>query len=224
VVQATTLSSMLFLNRGNQFKAIPLPAEAQWSPAFGLSVADFDGDGHEDLFLAQNFTEVISEEGQQSSGRGLWLRGDGQGGFQTVPGQESGVKVYGEHRGCATGDFDEDGRVDLVVTQNGAATKLYHNATAKPGLRVRLAGPPGNPRGIGAVIRLAAGDKLGPAHEIHAGSGYWSQESVVPVVTAPFTATEVVIRWPGGKETRSVLPSGTREVEISVDGKVTARR
>src|SRR5262249_29173263 len=52
---ATTLASTLFLNRGDHFEARPLPAEAQFAPAFGLAVADFDGDGHEDLFLAQNF-------------------------------------------------------------------------------------------------------------------------------------------------------------------------
>ena len=61
-------------------------------------------------------------------------------------GQDSGVKVYGEQRGCALCDYDEDGRVDLVVTQHGAETKLYHNVGGKAGLRVRLKGPAGNRR------------------------------------------------------------------------------
>ena len=42
-----TLSSMLFLNRTNHFQAVPLPREAQFAPAFGACVADYDGDGNE---------------------------------------------------------------------------------------------------------------------------------------------------------------------------------
>ncbi|MGE5801671.1 MAG: VCBS repeat-containing protein, partial [Gemmatimonadota bacterium] len=52
---ATTLDHMLFLNRGDRFEGRPLPAEAQWAPAFYAGIADFDGDGNEDLFLSQNF-------------------------------------------------------------------------------------------------------------------------------------------------------------------------
>ena len=55
-----------------------------------------------------------------------------------MPGQESGVIVYGEGRGAAACDYDGDGRVDLAVSQNGAQTKLYHNVAGRPGLRVRL--------------------------------------------------------------------------------------
>src|SRR2546422_3466922 len=50
---------------------------------------------------------------------------------------------------------DGDGRTDLVVSQNGAETKLYHNEHARPGLRVRLRGGARNPHGIGAVLRIA---------------------------------------------------------------------
>jgi len=61
--------------------------------------------------------------------------------LRAMLGQELGVKIYGEQRGAALADFNEDGRVDFVVTQNGAPTKLFQNVTAKPGLRVRLTGP-----------------------------------------------------------------------------------
>src|SRR4030095_14623660 len=98
-----------------------------------------------------------------------------------------GIRCEGvcEQHGAALSDFDGDGRVDLVVTQNGSATTLFHNETPKSGLRVRLQGPPGNPLGIGAVLRLAFGGKLGPAREVHGGSGYWSQDSVVQVLAPP---------------------------------------
>ena len=54
-LNAETFDSMIILNRGGHFEGVPLSAEAQFAPAFGLSIADFDGDGCEDFFLAQNF-------------------------------------------------------------------------------------------------------------------------------------------------------------------------
>src|SRR5204862_121682 len=77
--------------------------------------------------------------------------------------------------------------------------KLYHNEGARPGLRVRLKGPPGNPNGVGAVLRLKRGQQFGPAREIHSGSGYWSQDGAVQVLAASDSATQIWIRWPGGQ-------------------------
>ena len=188
-LEAGWLDSTVFLNRGGRFEATALPIEAQMTPAFGLCMADFDGDGYEDVFLSQNFFGTRSETSRYDAGRGLLLRGDGHGGFAAVTGQQSGITIYGEQRGAAAADYDRDGRLDLVVTQVGAETKLYHNESARPGLRVRLAGPTGNPDGVGAVIRSKVGDEFGPAREIHCGSGYWSQDSAVQVMTGHGTPT-----------------------------------
>jgi hypothetical protein len=219
-LSANTLQSMIFFNRGDHFEAVPLPREAQFTPAFGICVSDMDGDGNEDIFLSQNFFATAVDTSRNDAGRGLWLRGDGKGGLQPVSGEESGIKVYGEQRGCALGDFDADGRIDLVVTQNGAQTKLYHNTGAKPGLRIRLNGPPENPSGIGATIRFKSANGFGPAREIHAGSGYWSQDSAIQVMAAPPGADQISIHWPGGKTTTSALPANTREITIDQSGAV----
>jgi hypothetical protein len=141
-----------------------------------------------------------------------------------VPGQESGLSIYGEQRGAALADYDQDGRVDLVVTQNGAATKLYRNRGAQPGLRVRLAGPAGNPNGIGAILRPIAGDHTGPACEIHAGSGYWSQDSAVQIFAGVPAPDRLSVRWPGGKVVTSILPRDAREVTIGVTGGILNSR
>jgi hypothetical protein len=151
------------------------------------------------------------------------LRGDGKGKLAAVPGSVSGVKVYGDQRGAALADFDEDGRVDLVVSQNNGATKLYHNLGAKPGLIVRLAGPPGNPTAVGAQLRLISGSKPGPVREIHAGSGYWSQDSAVQVMAAAEPTMQIWVRWPGGKTTTSTVPAAAKAIEVDTSGAVTER-
>jgi enediyne biosynthesis protein E4 len=219
-LEASWLDSTVFLNRGGRFEAQPLPVEAQVAPAFGIGVADFDGDGSEDVFLSQNFFGTRTETSRYDAGRGLLLRGDGRGNFIAVSGQQSGLMIYGEQRGAAVGDYDRDGRTDLVVTQAGAETKLFRNETGRPGLRVRLLGPPENPQGIGAVVRLKFAEEFGPAREVHAGSGYWSQDSAVQVMTGPKATTGVWARWPGGKVVEASVPSGAAEVRVDVSGKV----
>jgi enediyne biosynthesis protein E4 len=219
-LQAVTLESMVLLNRGDRFEVRPLPRDAQLAPAFSVNVADFDGDGFEDVFLSQNFFANQLEVPRYDAGRGLLLTGDGTGNFKAVPGQESGILVYGEQRGAAVGDFDKDGRVDLAVTQNGGAIKLFRNVTGKPGLRVRLIGPPGNPTGIGAQIRLLFGPRAGPAREIHAGSGYWSQDSPVAVLAVPQPASGIWVRWPGGKIATTALFGNPTVVAVTYEGKL----
>ncbi|MBI2927877.1 MAG: VCBS repeat-containing protein [Verrucomicrobia bacterium] len=214
------LESTLFLNRGDHFEARALPVEAQFAPAFAVCVADFDGDGNEDVFLSQNFFATEPMTGRYDSGRGLWLRGDGRGGLTPVPARASGLRIYGEQRGAAVSDYDADGRVDLVVTQNGAETKLYRNAGARPGLRVRLVGPAGNPNGVGAAMRLISGERTGPMREIHAGSGYWSEDSAVQVMGTAGATEKLWVRWPGGKTVTANIPPGAREVAVEIGGVV----
>jgi hypothetical protein len=209
-----TLDHMAFLNRGDHFEPRALPPEAQLAPAFYAGVADFDGDGSEDVVLSQNFFPTAIGTPRFDTGRGLLLLGDGRGGFRPMPGARSGLLVYGDQRGAAYADFDSDGRLDLVVSQNGAATRLFRNREAKPGLRVRLRGPPANPSGIGARIRLNYGDGMGPVREIQAGSGYWSQNGAVQVLGLSGTPIEIWVRWPGGAESRVPVPAGAREVVV----------
>lgn len=218
VLQANTLEHMVFFNRGDRFEATALPPEAQFSPAFYVGVADFDGDGHDDVFLTQNFFGLHTGESRYDAGRGLWLKGDGSGRLAPVPGQESGVTVYGEQRGAAFCDYDRDGRIDLAVSQNGAATKLYHNVGAIPGMRIRLSGPEGNPNGVGATIRLVYENGYGPAREVHLGSGYWSQDSTVQVLGLRGRPKSIWVRWPGGKITNVAIPNQARDITLHYDG------
>jgi hypothetical protein len=219
-LEAHWLESTVFLNRQTHYVPRVLPLDSQFTPAFAACVADYNGDGHEDLFLSQNFFAVDLDTSRYDAGRGLLLRGDGHGGFLAMPATKSGIAIYGQQRGAATSDYDHDGRVDLVVTQNSAQTRLFRNAAARPGLRIRLDAGPGNPTGVGAVIRLHSGNKLGPAREIHAGSGYWSQNSPVQVMGSADTPTSVWIRWPGGHVTQTTIPEATCELHIDLNGQL----
>jgi enediyne biosynthesis protein E4 len=91
-------------------------------------------------------------------------------------------------------------------------------------LRVRLSGSPGNRDGVGAVVRMISGGKPGPAREIHAGAGYWSQDSSVQVMTTAGTPSVLWIRWPGGGTNQVVVPVAAREVNVDMEGKVTVLR
>jgi hypothetical protein len=213
-LKANTLDHMVFLNRGDHFEAKPLSAEAQMAPASYVGIADFNGDGNEDVFLSQNFFPTDIGTPRYDAGRSLLLLGDGKGGFRAAAGAESGLIVYGDQRGAAYADYDGDGRLDLAVSQNGAPTKLFHNRGAKPGLRVRVEGPPSNPDGVGAQLRVVYGDRMGPVREIDAGSGYWSQNGAIQVFGLAGTPTAIWVRWPGGGETKTPVPAGARDVII----------
>ncbi len=211
---ATHYEHLLLLNRGGGFEERALPLEAQLAPSMGVSVGDLDGDGHEDVFLTQNFFPTYFFTPRLDAGLGLFLRGDGAGGFEAVSAAESGIRIHGDQRGAALSDYDGDGRIDLAVAQNGAATRLFHNVGARPGLRVRLRGPPSNPDGIGAILRVVYDDGMGPAREIHGGSGYWSMDDPVQVLGLRAEPVEVLVRWPGGLETRAPVPSGAMTITV----------
>lgn len=216
VAEANTLASTVLLNRGTRFESHPLPAEAQLTPAIGLCAADFDGDGNDDLALSQNFFPLQPEVPRQDAGRGLLLRGDGKGGFAAVSGQESGIRVYGEQRAIAAADFDADGRVDLLIAQNGGPAKLFRNLLAKPGVRVMLAGSSANPEAIGASLRFRSEGRVGPRREIQSSSGWLSQNSRVQLFPAT-GAGQVEIRWPDGLQETVDIPAGVKQVRLKRD-------
>ena len=189
------------MNRGDHWDVVLLPVEAQMAPSFSIHAGDLDGDGAEDLFMSQNFSGTASDLSRDDAGRGLCLRGSGRGSFTAIGTDFSGIRVLGEQRGAALADFNHDGRVDLAVSQNNGPTRLFVNQGARPGIRVELRGPAGNPDGIGSQLRLILPDGTrGPCRSIQAGSGYGSQDAPAQILGFQQRPRALWVRWPGGRE------------------------
>jgi hypothetical protein len=94
-----TFATALAQNNGDgTFTMVPLPAETQIAPIYGILATDVDGDGKPDLLMAGNFDGVQPELGKMSAGFGVYLRGDGKGKFTAVRALESGFVVPGQAR------------------------------------------------------------------------------------------------------------------------------
>lgn len=194
--EINTLEHMIFINTGDGFKAKPLPAEAQFSTGFSALVTDFDNDGNEDLFMAQNFFALPKQIPVQDAGRGLIMLGDGKGNLKPLSASESGIKIPGEQRGAALADINQNGKTDLMVTQNGGQTKLYQNRTGKQGLRITLKGPPGNRSAVGSSVRIMYQDgSYGPRRMVQTAAGYWSQNSFTQVMGYQTEPAQLEIKW-----------------------------
>ncbi|MBK9049899.1 MAG: CRTAC1 family protein [Chloroflexi bacterium] len=202
---AATLAHTVFTNDGaGRFTAAPLPIAAQATAAYGITTADLDNDGLDDLYLVGNFHGADHEIMAYSGGVSYWLKGQGDGTFTSVPTAQSGLFVPYEGRGLAVSDYDQDGWVDVAVGLNNHAPLLFHNGgvPGHNGLRIRLAGPVSNPTGVGARITVTLPDGANTSREIHAGNGYLSQDSATLVFgLGTHTQATVTVRWPDGHVT-----------------------
>lgn len=123
-LKAFELRSSVAINDGKgTFTLKPLPLEAQFSPVYGIEVADVDGDGHSDIITAGNLYNVKPEVGRYDGSDGLLLKGDGQGNFQSISSAESGLRIDGEVRDILTVS-NRNGKV-IVFSRNNDDVKVY---------------------------------------------------------------------------------------------------
>jgi enediyne biosynthesis protein E4 len=99
VLEAQTFASAVAINAGNgAFTLRPLPAEAQLAPVYASLAGDYDGDGRTDLLVAGNFFGAPPLRGRYDASYGLLLRGLGDGRFEPVEMERSGVAIEGQVR------------------------------------------------------------------------------------------------------------------------------
>jgi len=205
VLSASELASGVFLNDGHgHFTFHELPRIAQIAPGYGLAARDFDGDGNVDLLIVQNFRGTRPGLPHFDGGRGLLLRGRGDGTFAAVSAAASGIDIPEDGRGLAVADLNGDGWPDaLAVRVNAVAVSLINRGPA-PGrhsFEVKLTGASGNLAAIGAVVTVTRRDGTRQRVELSAGAGYLSQSEPLAFFGYRDGAEPVrlEIRWPDGR-------------------------
>jgi Tfp pilus assembly protein PilF len=162
-------------------------------PQFGVAFIDIDNDGYLDL-VTVNGTDV---------GPALFVfRNEGDGRFTDAGGLVGADQIPARNgRGLAVADLDQDGDLDLVVSNSGASPTMIRNDGGNRNHWVRIApsGLHSNRPGVGTKIEVKAG-RMWQKIEVQAGSGYLSQSSLVPhfgLGSRPRVDT-VRLLWPGG--------------------------
>ena len=198
---------------------------------FGVAFLDFDNDAQLDIAIANG--HILDNAPQFRAGstyaqRKLLFRNGTMRRFTEV-GRLSGPAFAAMRvaRGLATGDIDNDGDLDLLVTNNGQAAELLRNDGGNRGnaLVVALRGSAGNTDAIGARIRLTSGLRT-QIRDIKAGTSYLSQNDLrAHFGLGGATAVErIEVLWPSGR-TESVADVPANQIIDIEEGRgVVARR
>jgi enediyne biosynthesis protein E4 len=172
---------------------------------WGAGIVDLDNDGFPDLFLV---TGSVYPEVERTLPAypfrtpRLVFRNLGDGRFEELI-DEAGSGVAAPHtsRGCAFGDFDNDGDVDVLVMNMNAPPSLLRNEarTGHHWLTVRLEGTRSNRQGIGATVLVTSGGRT-QARAVLSQASYYSVDDLRPSfgLGSATTADRIEVRWPSG--------------------------
>jgi hypothetical protein len=185
----------------------------QFLSGWGLRFFDYDNDGYMDLFLVNghpdDFIEMRNARVKYRE-QLLLFRNTGKD-FQNVSAQSGAIfnKSF-SGRGMATGDFDNDGDLDVVIANNGEAPVLLRNdgGNRNNWIGLQLIGKKSNPAAVGAVITWEAG-ALKRTRLKTSGGSYLSSHDPREIIGlgSAMKIDYVEIRWPSGKVTRITNPS-----------------
>jgi enediyne biosynthesis protein E4 len=173
---------------------------------FGTDWFDCDNDGLLDLFVADGAVtrpEALRGDPFPFRQKNLLLRNLGDGRFRDVAAEAGpGLEPSGIGRGAAFGDVDNDGDVDVLVTNNGGPPRLLLNEST-PGrawLEVRLEGTADNRQGLGARVGLLSKSHATVWRLAHTDGSYLSASDPRVHFGVPATAdvASVVVEWPRG--------------------------
>ncbi|HXY04754.1 MAG TPA: CRTAC1 family protein [Terriglobales bacterium] len=171
---------------------------------WGAGIVDLDNDGYPDLFLVSGnvYPEVERKLPQypNKTPRALF-RNLGNGTFEELA-EQAGTGVTEPHcsRGCAFGDFDNDGDIDiLIVNLNEPPSLLRNDLQMKQNwLKVRLEGVKSNRSAIGARVLVRYGSKVQAQAVVSQSSFYSCNDPRLHFGLGPYTSAEVHVYWPNG--------------------------
>jgi hypothetical protein len=115
----TSFHSVYLENKEGVFRAKPLNYQAQFSNINSIVVKDVDDDGNLDAILGGNLYNSEVETPRNDASYGIWLKGDGNGGFKAVLPRESGLVMRGDVRNMKTIKVKEE--THLLVAKNNEA-------------------------------------------------------------------------------------------------------
>jgi tetratricopeptide (TPR) repeat protein len=186
---------------GKTFAQVPLP-KVDWVRAFGVAAFDYDNDGWVDLAAV----------GETKDGRGevRLFRNLGPDGWKDVTADVGLDKIQlKEPRAIIAGDYDNDGAVDLLITQNHGPAVLLHNegGSKNNSLRLALKGLNDNKSAIGTKVEVFSAG-LRQKFEVYGSSGYLGQNSPYLTIGLGQAKEADVVRM--------VWPTGVLEDEIEI--------
>ena len=171
--------------------------------SWGVGVEDLDNDGSADIFWVTGgiYPELQSRPDQPFKTPRILFRNLGSGKFEELIGQ-AGPALEAQHasRGCAFGDFDNDGDLDIVIVNLNEPPSLLRNDVSGKNrwLKVKLTGTKSNRSAIGARVTARYGDKV-RAQTVLAQSSYLSvNDRRLHFGLGSQTTAELEIRWPSG--------------------------
>lgn len=172
---------------------------------WGCGFVDFDNDGWLDIFLVNGHVypevEKLTTEAGYPQRKALY-QNQRNGSFKDITEKIGGPLVEPTaSRGCAFGDFDNDGDVDIVINPvNGLPVLLRtDSATNNNWISIKLIGMKSNRDGVGARIKVIA-DGRTRIDEVRSGGSYYSQNDLRVHFGLGKTAKAqtIEVRWPSG--------------------------
>jgi len=177
--------------------------------AFAVFFFDYDLDGHPDIFAANGHIEETIGKVQpkvQYKQTPLMFRNTGAGKYEHVSGSLGpAFAVPMVARGAAYADYDRDGDLDIVITNNHGPARLLRNdgGNQQKWISVKAVGTKSNRSGIGAVVRIqsASGKQWSM---VRSGSSYASQSDLAQTfgLGGDGVVQAIEVEWPSGAKDR----------------------